>query len=166
MQRQSNYQGTQYLVQSFFRPDSFCIILRGTKVIVGDVDDLQTDDLKIVGNLRRASLSVARYRDGKFTVIGGRFGCQTRAMNRDVAERVCDTMRFLNTADWFVCAAVLILEEAPKPSIKETLQQVVQAAAQAVFPQKAAPANRAAERQANSKQARRPRPADMLAYAS
>lgn len=99
-------------IQSFYRPESFALVLRGRKLILGEVNDVCDGDLRITGNKKHGYLQVAEFRQGKTQMLGGLWGHKRHALPLEVAERVLDTMRTLRADEFFVALSALIAAEA------------------------------------------------------
>jgi hypothetical protein len=116
-------------VHSFFRPSSFSLVLRGRKVILGEVGDLCDGDLKISGQKQHGYLQVAMLREGRPTPLGGLWGRKRHALPYEVAQRLLDTLQTLRADEYFVMLAGLLAAEA---HTREPAQQVVELVKRAV----------------------------------
>ena len=104
-------------IRSYLRPNSFTLILRGRKVIMGEVDDVRDGDLKIVGHKDKAFLQVAVIEANKARVLGGRWRGKQYALPLDVARRLHNTMMRLAVDDYFIVVSALLKVEAlPTPT--------------------------------------------------
>lgn len=119
-------------IPSFSRPDRFSFILRGRKVILGHVDDLQEGDLRVCGSLTRGFFQILRYTKDLHTVLlGGRWAQRfhyTRLTYEEIERVECALMR-LSVRDWFifVAAEMAMTLSAPEPvrPVAEFMQRLM-----------------------------------------
>lgn len=102
-------------IRSYLRPNSFTLILRGRKVIMGEVDDLRDGDLKIVGHKDKAYLQVSIVEAHKLRVLGGRWRGKQHALPLEVARRLHSAMMRLAVDDYFIVVSALLKVEALPP---------------------------------------------------
>lgn len=105
-------------IRSYMRPNSFTLILRGRKVIMGEVDDVRDGDLKIVGHKDKAYLQVAIIEaQHKVRVLGGRWRGKQHPLPLEVARRLHSAMMRLAVDDYFIVVSALLKVEALPPQI-------------------------------------------------
>ena len=98
--------------QSFFRPGAFSFVLRGRKVILGEVLDLRDGDVRITGNKRHGYLQVAVLQEGRLELLGGMWARKRHALPMETAQRVQDSLMALMADDYFVVLAAILAAEA------------------------------------------------------
>lgn len=103
-------------IHSFFRTESFVFVLRGRRLILGEVADLLDGDLQVVGNKRHGILRVAMLDGGGFRLLGGTWARRRYPMPQEVCERLLDSMCLLRADDYFVVLCAMLLTEAPAPT--------------------------------------------------
>jgi hypothetical protein len=104
-------------IHSFFRTESFVFVLRGRRLILGEVADLLDGDLQVVGNKRHGILRVSMLDGGGFRLLGGTWARRRYPMPQEVCERLLDSMRLLGADDYFVVLCAMLLTEAPAPTV-------------------------------------------------
>ncbi len=104
-------------IHSFFRTESFVFVLRGRRLILGEVADLLDGDLQVVGNKRHGILRVSMLDGGSFRLLGGTWARRRYPMAQEVCERLLDSMRLLGADDYFVVLCAMLLTEAPAPTL-------------------------------------------------
>lgn len=101
-------------IHSFFRTESFVFVLRGRRLILGEITDLLEGDLRVCGSKRHGCLRVSVMEHGRFRPMGGGSSRTRLPMPAEMCERVFDAVRTLGADEFFiVLCAMLLVESGP-----------------------------------------------------
>jgi hypothetical protein len=100
-------------INSFVRPSTFSFLLRGEKVLLGEVQEgAMAGDLKVAGDVKEGFLRVSRYDGAHWRNAGGYWSGQLYKMTSRHAQHVSMAMRALGVDDYFIAAAALLATDA------------------------------------------------------
>ena len=112
-------------IRSFARPDSLGFILRGTVVLLGEIEEgAKTGDLKIQGCVRDDYLRVVRFDGVAWRDVGGRYNGHQHKMRLGHAERVCVALRALGVHEYFLTAAALLAADAKARFVEQQQREL------------------------------------------
>lgn len=105
-------------IHSFFRTESFVFVLRGRRLILGEIADLLDGDLRVSGSKRHGCLRVSMVENGRFRPMGGRWSRARYPMPTEMCERVLDAVRTLGADEFFIVLCAMLLLESRSEAVE------------------------------------------------